>query len=98
MFGVGRIGLGFQASVAFGVAAAKRSPRAAGPDEQFNNVGFLSNFDGINNATSANDSSNSGHSLVFNGDAKLDTGNKKFGSSSLRLSGAGDSVKMDRSL
>jgi len=51
---------------------------------------LLLHFDGTDGATSSYDSSPSGHALTFDGDAQLDTAQKKFGPSSLILDGNGD--------
>jgi len=45
-------------------------------------------FDGSNNDTSTTDRSSTGHSVTFNGDAKISTGQSKFGGSSLYLDGS----------
>lgn len=55
---------------------------------------LLCTFDGSDGATSAADSSPSGHTLTFAGNAQLDTGDKKFGTASLQLDGTGDFVSL----
>ena len=55
---------------------------------------LLLHFDGNDGDTSTTDSSPSQHSITFNGDAQLDTANKKWGTASLLLDGAGDSIQM----
>jgi len=61
-------------------------------DAQFWNRVLLLDFDGTDGATSATDASRFAHTLTFNGDAQLDTANKKFGTASLLLDGTGDYV------
>jgi hypothetical protein len=51
---------------------------------------LLLNFEGSDGDTSTSDESDSGHTINFNGDAQIDTAQKKFGSSSLLLDGNGD--------
>ncbi len=45
-------------------------------------------FEGSNNDTSTTDRSSTGHSITFNGDSKIVTAQKKYGSSSLYLDGS----------
>lgn len=61
-------------------------------DPDFANVVFLSHFDGADGATSATDEK--GHAITFNGNAQLDTAQKKFGTASLLLDGTGDSIQL----
>ncbi|TBB28116.1 hypothetical protein ELH48_13610 [Rhizobium ruizarguesonis] len=63
-----------------------------GADPNFSSVKLLCGFNGANNATSSADESSVGRTLTFNGNAKLDTGQFKFGASSLNLDGTGDYV------
>lgn len=51
---------------------------------------FLSHFDGLDGATTADDESASAHLMTFNGEAQLKTAEKIFGASSLYLDGTGD--------
>jgi hypothetical protein len=51
-------------------------------------------FNGSDAATSATDGSPSAHALTFNGNAQLDTAQKKFGTASLLLDGTGDFVSL----
>lgn len=59
----------------------------------FADVVFLSSFDGVDGATSTTDDSNSAHAISFQGNAQLDTAQKKFGTASLLLDGAGDWIQ-----
>lgn len=62
-------------------------------DPNFANVVLLTNFNGVDGATSASDNSFSAHSLTFNGNAQLDTGVlTPWGDGSLLLDGTGDWV------
>lgn len=58
-------------------------------DPDISSVVFLSSFNGTNGATAATDDSASSHAITFNGDAALDTSVKKFGTASVKFSGAG---------
>jgi len=58
----------------------------------FTDYVLLTSFDGVDAATSTTDDSNEGNTLVFNGNAQLDTAQKKFGTASLLLDGTGDHV------
>lgn len=70
----------------------RSGPRPTG-DPFFNNVVLLTNFNGVDGATTANDDSNSHHTLTFNGNAQLDTGIlTPWGDASLLLDGTGDWV------
>ena len=51
-------------------------------------------FEGSNNDTTTTDRSSTGHSITFNGDAKISTTQEKFGSSSLYLDGNGDYLSL----
>lgn len=53
---------------------------------------LLLNFDGSDAATSTTDASIYAHPFTFQGDAKLDTAHKKFGTASLQLDGTGDYI------
>ena len=53
---------------------------------------LLLNFDGSDTATSTTDASIYAHPFTFQGDAKLDTEHKKFGTASLQLDGTGDYI------
>jgi hypothetical protein len=75
-----------------GVGAASGVGAAVITDPNFSSVVFLAGFNGANNATSSSDESAAGHALTFNGNAKLDTGQLKFGASSLTLDGTGDYI------
>lgn len=55
------------------------------PDATFADVVFLCHWNGTDGATASTDESGSGHTIVFNGSAELDTAQKKFGSASLML-------------
>ena len=54
-------------------------------DPDFGSVAFLCHFDGEDAATASVDESNTGHTLVFQNGAELDTAVKKFGTASLKL-------------
>ena len=58
------------------------------------NVPLLLHLEGANSATQTTDSSYADHSVSFNGNARLDTVNKKMGSSSLALDGSGDNLSI----
>lgn len=75
-----------------GIRSGKSSV-VVGEDPFFSNVVFLTDFDGADAATSATDFSNSAHPITFNGDAELDTSQKKFGTASLILDGTTDNVE-----
>lgn len=62
----------------------------SGDDASYASVTFLSHFDGADTATAAIETKS--HALTFNGSAQIDTDQKKFGPSSLRLDGSGDFV------
>lgn len=63
-------------------------PLGSGPtDEFFANVVYLNHFDGVNEATASPEGSNSAHTVVFNGNAKLSTTQALFGDTSLSLDG-----------
>jgi hypothetical protein len=65
----------------------KTQVRLSGP---ISNVVLLLHWDGTDGETSVIDYSDSEHSISFNGDAQLDTAQKKFGTASLLLDGTGD--------
>lgn len=67
---------------------------AVAGDPYFSNVVLLMGFNGSNGATSTSDESSSAKSVTFNGNAKLDTGQAKFGVSSLALDGVGDFLSL----
>lgn len=54
------------------------------------NVVLLLGFEGADGATSTTDESPSAHTITFNGDAQIDTAEKKFGASSCLFDGTGD--------
>lgn len=54
------------------------------------NARLLLHFDGASGSTTITDSSSNAHVVTANADAKLNTGNKKFGTASLILDGTGD--------
>jgi len=66
--------------------------------EQFLNVNqstdckLLLHFEGNDGDTSTSDSSPEGHVFTFEGDAQIDTADKKFGTSSLLLDGTDDYI------
>jgi len=66
-------------------------------DANFSKVTALLPFDGTNGATSTTDSSDSGHTVTFGGDAEISTAQSKFGGSSLSLDGNGDYVDLPQS-
>lgn len=82
-----------------GTASATKAvtPTGVATDPNFANVVLLVSFDGSNGATTATDASNSGHTLTFNGDAKLATDALAFGATSLALDGVGDNVTIPNS-
>ena len=63
-------------------------------DDYFTQTKLLLPLNGVDAATSTTDSSDSGHSVTFNGTAQLDTAQKKFGTSSLLLDGNSDYLSM----
>ncbi|MDP6251853.1 MAG: immunoglobulin domain-containing protein, partial [Verrucomicrobiota bacterium] len=71
------------------VGSAVFIPDAAA-DPHFGQVGLLLPFDGTHGTTSTTDFSNSGHSPVFNGDAKISAGRSKYGGTSCYFDGGGD--------
>lgn len=68
------------------------SAGGGGSDPNFANVVLLLGFNGFDGATATTDESSAGHTLTFNGNAQLDTGQQKFGTASLLLDGTGDYV------
>lgn len=60
-------------------------------------ISLLCHMDGNNNSTGIIDSSLYRHWLVTNGDARLVTGQKKFGESSCYFDGNGDYLSIDKS-
>jgi len=61
-------------------------------DLHFPKVKLLLPFDGSNGATSTTDSSNTGNTITFNGNAQISTTQSKFGSSSAYFDGTGDYI------
>ena len=61
-------------------------------DLHFPKVKLLLPFDGTNGATSTTDSSNTGNTITFNGNAQISTTQSKFGSSSAYFDGTGDYI------
>ena len=59
-------------------------------DIYFDKVSLLLPFDGTDGARSTTDISNSNHSLVFGGDAKISAGKSKYGGTSCYFDGKGD--------
>ena len=59
-------------------------------DPHFGQVSLLLPFDGTHDATSTTDVSISGHSPVYNGDAKISAVRSKFGGTSCYFDGMGD--------
>lgn len=59
----------------------------------WSNCVFLSHFDGSDGATTATDDSDSAHTITFDGDAELDTAQKKFGTASLLCTGSTPDAK-----
>lgn len=55
---------------------------------------LLLHFNGSDGATSTVDSSDSNHTVTFNGNAQLDTAQKKFGTASVYFDGTGDYLEM----
>ena len=72
-------------------------PTAAHPDGKFDphfsNVLLLAGFDGADGATATIDESLFARTLIFIGNAQLDTARQKFGTASLLLDGAGDYLR-----
>jgi len=62
-------------------------------DPNFANVEILTDFDGTLGSTHAWDQSTKGHALLFQGNAKIDTSQFKFGTASLYLDGTTDWVE-----
>ena len=63
-------------------------------DVHFPKVKLLLPFDGTNGATSTTDSSNTGNTITFNGNAQISTTQSKFGSSSAYFDGTGDYIDL----
>lgn len=63
-------------------------------DADWDDVEFMSHFDGADAATTADDESDNNHTITFNADAELDTAQKKWGTASLLLDGSVDSVEV----
>lgn len=59
-------------------------------DEHFSDVVLLLNCNGADGSTTFTDDSDSGHTVTANGDAQVDTAEKKFGSGSALFDGTGD--------
>ena len=55
---------------------------------------LLLHFDGANNSTTINDDGDTGHTCTANGDAKLKTAYKKFGTASCYFDGTGDYISV----
>lgn len=72
------------ASLAAGAASGGTS------DPEFANVSLLLPFDGADGSTAFTDESNNAYAVVAFGNAQLDTGQSKWGGSSLLLDGSGD--------
>lgn len=60
-------------------------------------VVFQCSFEGTQNQTTSEDESFSAHAMTFNSGAKIDTAQKKFGTSSLKVNGTDDYVSMPTS-
>lgn len=58
---------------------------------------LLLNLNGNDEAVSTTDESNGNHTITFNGNAQLDTAQKKFGTASLLLDGTGDYISLSDS-
>lgn len=65
---------------------------APGGDPSFASVVLLLGFEGVDAAVTTTDEAPSPHTMIFAGNAQIDTAEKKFGSSSLLLDGTGDNV------
>lgn len=59
-------------------------------DPNFSSVVMLLGLNGTDGQTTTTDDSNSAHAMTFNGQAQLDTAQKKFGTASALLDGSGD--------
>ena len=59
---------------------------------------LMLNLNGTDGATTTTDTSDSAHTITFNGNAQLDTADKKFGSASLLCDGSGDYIVATGSL
>jgi hypothetical protein len=71
--------------------SAAVGPVAAAGDASFSSVVLLLGFEGADAATSTTDESpTTPHTLTFQGNAQVDTAQKKFGTASLLLDGTGD--------
>jgi hypothetical protein len=71
------------------------SPSAGGgiiTDPNFANVVFLSDFPGVDGATTLTEESSSARTVTFVGNAQIDTAQFKWSPSSLLLDGTGDIV------
>ena len=66
-------------------------------DVYFAQTKLLLPFDGVNEATSTSDSSNSNHTITLSNGAKISTAQSKFGGSSLLLDGTNDDVNVGSS-
>ena len=64
-------------------------------DVYFPQTKLLLPFDGTNGATSTTDSSNSNHTVTFNGTAQISTAQSKFGGSSVLFDGNSDYLTFD---
>ena len=61
-------------------------------DPDFASVVLLLHCNGADESTAFIDTSNSAHTITANGNAQVDTSEKKFGSGSLLLDGSNDSL------
>ncbi|RWO20649.1 LamG domain-containing protein [Mesorhizobium sp.] len=79
--------------IGFGRAKQDAAPVGGGSnDPNFANVVMLLGFEGADGATTATDDSISAHTLTFNGNAQIDTGQFKYGTASLLCDGTADFV------
>lgn len=65
-----------------------------GVDPYFANVVLLLHCDGTDGSTTFTDSSGSAHSITVNGDAQIDTAEKKFGTGAFLSDGVGDFLQI----
>ncbi len=76
------------ASISIGMSGGSTDP-------DFSSVSFLSGFEGADEATTFDDEGPGDHTITAVADAQVDTGQKKFGDSSVEFDGAGDGLLCD---
>lgn len=78
-------------------AAVDFTVNEAAGDPNFANVVLLLGLDGADGAAATTDESTSAHTVTVNGNAQLDTAQKKFGTAALLLDGVGDFLSISSS-